>query len=691
MLTIQQAEQLEHETTTLHFKILRRHGNVLSEAHQLCLTAIHNQLTQMCLGETSEAYGRWYLSAGVGFGKSTAVASFIVTAWRLGLLGNGVSITYTAQRVEQLYDLEDAIIHAAYVAGFTIPNIRHMVSVLHADRASTARRACDVDQHVPVLLISHEKIRRQYTRPEDRRYDKAPVYFLKYRQGPRSLVIWDERCLTTAPKAMSLRDLYYALGGIERLNNPKHTKLRTWIETALKSLSEQSQVILERHANGLPEGIGIEPTLPPMDLQELKLGLAGTSYGYKPLSEFLSMLRFRLRLIPLKGDESLVTYNVVVPDHMENVLVLDASASFSKLTQRDPTLKNLEDHHPYLQLLHESYGKTLSTLLDFSRLTFKRWNVAAGKDVVNSELQAYLAGETTRTNLISEVVSFVKERQKDGKNILIWTHSKASQTVDLPELLRTALSRGGVDLSVKVSNPHDEGKLVPQVVVSNYGLHDGTNQYSYCDVEVLLGVQRRKTGDIAASMLGADHKLPGGLDYKELYECRVNESAITVHQTIGRASSRITKDGIANPQETLLVYQDTYRDSWILTPLLKELYPGSVWSDFKTKYERPAKTPGLMETWAKTVHAYLDTLPETTEKVSSRGLKVAVGGESVAPRTWATVVKMVTGETCMGTIRSERSLYDPLHFSSQWSLEGSSLVRMSAEYFTVPEESMTAA
>lgn len=56
MLSTHEAQELERLTTTIHFQILREHGNNPDDAQELALRAIHNQLVGM-VTEDSRMHG----------------------------------------------------------------------------------------------------------------------------------------------------------------------------------------------------------------------------------------------------------------------------------------------------------------------------------------------------------------------------------------------------------------------------------------------------------------------------------------------------------------------------------------------------------------------------------------------------------------------------------------------------------
>ena len=122
-------------------------------------------------------------------------------------------------------------------------------------------------------------------------------------------------------------------------------------------LVETSAALSEKFSGKgiLPKAVGVEPQLPPGDITSFLANVHGAGQAQKTLQDFLSMMQFRLRLIPIKGHEAMVSYFVVVPDHISTVLVLDASFKLSDLSTRDASIKSFEDHHPMLLELKQTY------------------------------------------------------------------------------------------------------------------------------------------------------------------------------------------------------------------------------------------------------------------------------------------------------------------------------------------------
>jgi hypothetical protein len=238
MLSTKESQELELLTSTIHFQILREHGTIPDAAHRQALKALHQQLAAMVDGEASNWHGRWCLSAPIGFGKSSAVAAFLSAAWQLGFLGNGVTLTITAARVEQLYDFEAAILDA----GIPQAEIRKYVSVLHGDQKE--ERESDENLDAPVLLITQNRIRRVFKRPESGKAKFDVCYFLKYHDEPRDLVLWDERCQLTEGFEIDLSDLKQALSCLSKKVEDApdaHIPFMNWMDRSIKIIEAEAR------------------------------------------------------------------------------------------------------------------------------------------------------------------------------------------------------------------------------------------------------------------------------------------------------------------------------------------------------------------------------------------------------------------------------------------------------------------
>lgn len=652
MLSKQQAQELSERSYLIHTQILTEHGNVLNHPHHLALQAIHQTLAGMVCGESSEWHGRWGLSAPVGFGKSSAIASFISAAWQLGFLGNGVTMTLTASRVAQLFDFENAIINA----GIPKAEIRKWVSVVYFTPRKAiegAPREADTDYNAPILLVSHNKIRQVYRPKEHWGYrQKDLVYFLKAHDEPRDLVIWDERCSTTEPLCLSLDELRQAIFGFKGWSRgtDEQVDFIRWVGQIYARLKEAADKANETNQAVLLEGL-VETGQLTAKFKMLQHTPSLLRNTRDILYLLIDLLKFPLRILP----GGFVSYRVVVPDCITNLLVLDASFEQSALTQMDQTIQNLEDVHPLLVRIHTVYKKRLKDLKDCSDLTFYHWNKGSGKTRVEEAAQAYLDGTAEEGNLIHEVVKWLKPRVEAGKAILICTHKTGENVKDLGDLARRCFTKAfdftrtvpdpfnmvteivGEQASLRNSQAIKKPSLKPQITLETYGKLDASNEFAYCSVLVHLGIQERTDFDIGANIVSQRRDLKASFTDKERDHAKLCEKAVVFQQSNGRGQSRIVSDGKALPQETLAIYYDTKSES--LTDLLKPMYWGATWIEYNKK--APVKKEGVIATWVETVKTKLNDLPQEQWEISSRALKVLVGAQEIPAGTWRHITQAV--------------------------------------------------
>ncbi|MDE3050838.1 MAG: hypothetical protein KGJ48_13185, partial [Nitrospirota bacterium] len=577
------------------------------------------------------------------------------------LLGNGVTLTITAARVEQLYDFEAAIL----VAGIPANAIRQIVSVIHKTpvKQGKAVRPSDENVDAPVLLVAHNKIRGVYRRDESWKARQTDlVYFLKCKGEPRDLVIWDERCRISESVAIKVKKLHQALAALKALPEyaQSHAAFIQWLSTTLRRL--QKEVGRLQQAHGYAEAIlsDLKPdnlqafyTLVTRQSRELDTGLRNH------LTEFLEIVRFKVRVLP----DGVVSYRVVIPDCMENVLVLDASFGLSELTQLDTTIQNLEAAHPLLLELHRQHRKHLADLKDCSDLHFLHWNKGAGKEVVWADCEAYLTDKAEGGNVILEVIEQVKQWTAEGRAVLLWTHKRGTNGKDLGEILRQCLVKAGLDgKRFQVVNPY-QGKSGPiskeQIVVETYGRHDASNQYSYCSAVVHVGVQQREDLDLSGAICGQKRDLQTGIDPAKVRSIRCAERAVEFQQSNGRGQSRITRNGRALPQVTLGIWKDYQGEN--LTELLKPWYRGATWERYQPRFTEASED--ISSTLVQKVAAHMTTLPEDVVCVGSKTVKRCLRAEGIARRTWSRIVRQFIDQ------------------QNTWKLEGQMLVKQTAEAF----------
>ncbi|MEO7862016.1 MAG: hypothetical protein ABIU05_16600, partial [Nitrospirales bacterium] len=401
MLSTKQAAELAALSDLIHEQMLREYGSSADAPTALAHRALHRLLTGMVNGEDTSGHVRMTFAAPTGFGKSSACAAFLIAAYQLDFLGTCLSVTYAASRVSQLYDFESVLLDN----GIPASDLRSVVAVLHGSKAGErgVLRVCDTEVSVPVLLITHEKMRGVYRRAEGSK-EKDLCYFLKYRGQERSLVLWDERCATTESKSVKVDHLRQAIVSLQDIygHDETYRDILTWFQSAKASILEH---------NTIPE---CSPEQQQAFYQTILTARRLGRDGYTALRDFLEALRFTPRVFASEQNgQGIIHYKVVLPDQAKRVLNLDASYSISELSKigsKHPQgFVDAETVSPELQEMFRLYGKRLKDLRDCSTHTLIHWKKGCGKDIVEQDAQAYLDNKAVGGNVILELLEIVRQ------------------------------------------------------------------------------------------------------------------------------------------------------------------------------------------------------------------------------------------------------------------------------------------
>jgi hypothetical protein len=176
-----------------------------------------------------------------------------------------------------------------------------------------------------------------------------------------------------------------------------------------------------------------------------------------------------------------------------------------------------------------------------------------------------------------EVVEKVKTYTAQGRNNLIWTHKHDHAGTNLVTLLVQALELAGCDLTKRTRDRFSKGHPErEQIVVNNYGQHDASNSWTYCDVVIHLGIQERQEAELAGAMCGQLHNLGAQLTHADIKSVRMAEKAATFQQSTGRGQCRVSVNGKALPQLSIVIFKAS-RDNG-LTQKIQAAFPKCRWS-----------------------------------------------------------------------------------------------------------------
>jgi hypothetical protein len=621
MISSTQANALEQLSFTIHTQILKDNGNTINDTHALALQSLHHLLSNMVNGDDLTLHGRWAFSLPIGMGKTTAVVAFLCAAYQLGFLkpmNSPLSLTITAARLDQLFDFERMLMDN----GIPKAGLRSLVSVIH-DNPTHAKRESDEDKHVPVLLIAHSRIRQVYRRKEGFLVDDLS-YFLKYQEGRRDLVVWDEACQVAESVSILLQDFRQAVDCLNAFK-PEATDLQSWLSQKMAELEAQRGSLVPDKDMLVREGEGIVMF---SDEDKAKADTYYKIVAHLPrllpsareiLLKVLELFRYTMRIIPA-SQAGIASYSLVIPNVMDNFLSLDAGFVHNQLAQADTTLRNPEDELPMLRDLKRVYGVGLADLKDCSAHTILHWNRGAGKDVVAKDLDSYLKDTVTNGNLIVEVLAQAKQFQQQRHAVILWTH-KQHCGKDLGRLLKKACIKYKLNMQSSA------------LTISTYGQHDSRNDLKSYTVAIHVGIQERNLPDLSGAVFGYKRNMDVALPKAYLLEGKLQDKALTFMQSTGRGPCREVIDGRSKTQTSLVIYKEDAKG--LLTKYIQKCFPGST--------IRPLEvlTVETKETSDSSVVLEVATsyLMAHRVKISSRTLKLKAQAIEIPPSTWKRIVK----------------------------------------------------
>jgi hypothetical protein len=596
-------------------KTLRGYSNELGPLHENALRELLRDLSFMAHGLLK---GRRVYPLACGLGKSQSVIALCAA---LHARGSTRSIAIAASRVEALCDLKRHLMKHGIPAESI--GLLHSYGYKEEKREAALRGEADgyaSEERTPedeacqrqFLLVTHNKV-----------YNGAPLEKFYYKGKPRSLVVWDEAIEISDCQTLEIGDLNMLLGAVERRIGKDVPVIRHLVQTVDALLAE-----LKRQRDGHEVTL---VTMPPLDgdtIQAYKAALVDVkNVKLGPLRQLLEWSQNPLRVTATGHGEGLVRYEVVVPDALQNIAVLDASFPISKLRKDtityqfrpDPNIKRYDD----VTLFHVKAG--------------------SGRGSVTREFQRMC-------DTAIEVVKKVPENEA----VILWTFKRGETfqrggNLNFKRELLEALRQSGIDTAATI--PVSEGDDIvqkPRIVVRTWGQETSDSTYAYAAHSFFAGVMYRSQLDLAACLVGQKRDLEAAVDAKDVRDAMLHEAAQAIYQAVHRGSCRRMNDQQAMrhtfylpvyDNEIVTVLADAMRGLRV-RPLVSEHLTGDVLSNV-----------------VLAISEFLQGLPLDRNKVSVKEIKEALGDRAGALRTFT------------------RALDEYLRRCDNWSKQGRSLVR----------------
>jgi hypothetical protein len=614
----------QHPITNAAYKSLKtsleRFGNKLDVHHCMALYSLVDTLTNMAEGKIQ---GRWAFGLPTGTGKTRTIIEWATEVYKLNL---PYTLAVSASRIEALCTLKRDMIENG------IPEEK--IGLLHDDAKASLKATADNDER-PFMLITHQRIRSKKNNLSQ---------YNTYKGQPRHLLLYDESLMTSDVQHFDFVELCACMAhAIER------TKRDLRHATISNYLTECKQVIeyVYDHWDEAKQDIHLikSPYIDPKVAEHYarEWDKEGT------IAHFLRAANLDMRMLR-SGKSAVVSYRIVVPQELKNIVILDASHPIRSLIHYDSTIQDAET----LPSVRRSGVKSFKTLKQFDKVQLYRLRSYGGRNSMEKRFK-------DRT-MAKEVVTVLKTIP-ETESVLFYVYKlNKPGGCDYTKILASEIEKAGIDLNAMTP----DGK--PRLTMQTWGNETSLNCYSHCSHVFLVGILHRDETELMGLYLGQVNDIHAEVNKTLADELQLSEKSHLAYQALSRGTCRTVSNGQAGSMKGYVV-----EVSPEIETTLSKVMPGVKWETWKSYFV--PESEGLIAEWSQKVQRYLNGLDKTVTRVSSRAIKKALQAERLKPATWTLVVRSASEpHTSPKDSTGDYEVY-------QWKLEGQSLVKLTMEHF----------
>lgn len=590
------------------------YGNEPTSDQRTALDEIISHYVDIGIGEIS---GRYAFALPTGLGKTQSIIAFISALSELGY--DDISVAVCTSKIEALCDLKRALerqgvspdsiglVHSykyedsiakAYLSG------EHELPPLYASLPSTDVNTIGGRQF---LLLTHQRVKGKYG------IDRFNVY----KGQPRDLFIWDESLIVSDTFTFDADEMDASLAFFEtrekgrtEVRQEAVIYLREGIDMIKTEIRRQQE---GRHENVKPRVIRFSP-LESHEIGDYKDSL-GEEEVAEPLKGLLDVSQESLRVLTnVEQRGGVLTYNLVVPKELTNMVILDASHNIRELANMDDTIKAVDLN---------------KDLVSYENVTVNQLRYPSGRASMKKEFK-----KRSRQRKITKEIASVIKSIPDNEGILIFVF-KEKFDVDYKDILLKDLRKYGIDTEKQIKvTIGDSVCLKPRFVILTWGNETSLSQHSYCCNVILAGVLHRSHLDIGSAIVGQKQDLTMPLNSRDIRRVLQSEVVHCVYQAMSRGSCRVIVGSKTKPMNVWLIHSRDIRH------LISEVMPALNWRDWEGRYLKPIvepKTKPLSVTISEQIDQY--TL-KGLAKVSIKRLKQDLRVTDIAPRTFFRALDM---------------------------------------------------
>ena len=642
------------------FEQLDKYGNDITKEQKESLSELLSYYTSLSVGNIN---GKYAFPLPTGLGKTQSIIAWIRALHELGI--DEVSIAVCQSKVEELCRLKRSLIEEwsvpenkiglvhsyDYNEDFEKDVLETKVISSPPGKKYASMRSNDDYQTRQIVLLTHNKIKMNE--------DIWP--FCYYKDEVRDVVIWDESMLVTEN---IFADFKVVNDTFNRIYNYRNTnpRLKNYVDYFSGLLDKIKKEIKRVSYRGLQsEPIDI-PKLSKDERRQYRSILENFGENIRdrnfnqrlqPIIDIMEASGNKIRPIKTTQGTALCSYELLVPDELKNVIILDASHRIRKLVNYDKSIQS----PGWLQ--HDK-------LVSYENVTINHLHYPSGRySFENHQKEMSIENRLYSLEISNAINNYVPRDEA----ILIFTFKgQGSDSDEHINILKNDLQRLGHDVEQHINF---NGVKKKRFNFLTWGQETSISEFSFCSNVFFAGVIHRSDMDLASSILAQKRDYEAEIDTGLIKKVLESEITHCVYQAICRGACRKLEGGKTKPMQVYLIHKDR-----TLENKLRRVMPRVRWKKWTSQFLLKNKTK--LEQTIDDIQDYLTHLPDDVDNVSTKQMKKELEGKGNVyhPRTFSEATKLY-------------DLNEVDRISGDWVKKGRTFHRLSGELLGFKDETLS--
>jgi hypothetical protein len=530
---------------------------------------------------------------------------------------NNVAVSVSAFTVAALCEIKRQLIKHG------VPE--ELIGIKHTDEQAGADWPSTGNQDRRYQLVTHARVRG----------GGDDDLFMLHQGKERALMVYDESLLKADTRSILKNELLAEIKALPEMvkdssSQPVYEPLMRYLDYAGKCIEDGLYDLKGRACED-----ALTVCLPPLTADQLEAysGLMKSYPQYVNIKELLEISQYRLRIVSTGQGGGVVSYELAIPDELENILVLDASYPIRKLCQLDSSIVR--------------GGRLGENIKRFDNVVMHSMKAPSGRSSISDSFGAVRREDRTVSREIIEVI----KRTGEHEAILIFTFKQKGGQISISDKLRDDLLASGVDVDAKLADG------APRINILTWGQETSLNGYSHCGIVILAGVLHLPLLAIASKIVGQHDDILAKAGNTQISEVQYSEQAHMIYQAVSRGRCRTVIDGQANPMHIFMMHSQPQK----VKPMLDEVMPGLKWKSWDAQFNKK-ENQTKQNLLVSQMLDFLRAVSADVTKVLTKDIRAQVLGNAADAAT----AKLFG--------RAVRQLLDDCY--GEWYREGHSLMRL---------------